>query len=83
FLLFSFDIWGFSVRLLLNLRRSADGELCLSDVDPVSCETRGSDLELDDVVVLCPPGCRRTRMSVFGTGPYAAVSSVCGAALHR
>ncbi|XP_011488436.1 cochlin isoform X2 [Oryzias latipes] len=54
-----------------------------SDVDPVSCETRGSDLELDDVVVLCPPGCRRTRMSVFGTGPYAAVSSVCGAALHR
>uniref|UniRef100_A0A8C7YXC1 Cochlin n=1 Tax=Oryzias sinensis TaxID=183150 RepID=A0A8C7YXC1_9TELE len=55
----------------------------LSDVDPVSCETRGSDLELDDVVVLCPPGCRRTRMSVFGTGPYAAVSSVCGAALHR
>ncbi|KAG7522773.1 cochlin [Solea senegalensis] len=50
---------------------------------PVTCETRGADLTEDVVVVLCPPGCSQGQMSVFGTGIYASVSSVCGAALHR
>ncbi|XP_059208625.1 cochlin [Centropristis striata] len=50
---------------------------------PVSCVTRGADLVQDRLVVLCPPDCSQWRMSVFGTGVYASVSSVCGAAVHR
>uniref|UniRef100_A0A3P8Q757 Cochlin n=1 Tax=Astatotilapia calliptera TaxID=8154 RepID=A0A3P8Q757_ASTCA len=50
---------------------------------PVTCTTRGADLTQDTVVVLCPPQCTQWRMSVFGTGVYAAVSSICGAAVHR
>ncbi|KAM9341596.1 cochlin [Symphorus nematophorus] len=50
---------------------------------PVTCVTRGADLVEDGVVVLCPPDCTQWRMSVFGTGIYASVSSVCGAAVHR
>ncbi|XP_058470674.1 cochlin [Solea solea] len=50
---------------------------------PVTCVTRGADLTEDVVVVLCPPGCSQGQMSVFGTGIYASVSSLCGAALHR
>ncbi|KAM4542959.1 cochlin isoform 2-T2 [Odontesthes bonariensis] len=50
---------------------------------PVACETRGTDLKENYVLVLCPPDCMQLRVSVFGTGVYAAISSVCGAALHR
>ncbi|KAI3367141.1 hypothetical protein L3Q82_008138 [Scortum barcoo] len=50
---------------------------------PVTCVTRGADLLEDGVVVLCPPDCTQWRVSVFGTGIYASVSSVCGAAVHR
>ncbi|XP_045918109.1 cochlin [Micropterus dolomieu] len=50
---------------------------------PVTCVTRGADLVEDGVVVLCPPDCTQWRVSVFGTGIYASVSSVCGAAVHR
>ncbi|XP_028251349.1 cochlin [Parambassis ranga] len=50
---------------------------------PVTCVTRGADLMEDGLVVLCPPDCAQWRMTVFGTGVYAAVSSVCGAAVHR
>ncbi|XP_051254931.1 cochlin [Dicentrarchus labrax] len=50
---------------------------------PVTCVTRGADLTEDGVVVLCPPDCTQWRVSVFGTGVYASVSSVCGAAVHR
>ncbi|XP_047466152.1 cochlin [Mugil cephalus] len=50
---------------------------------PVSCVTRGADLTQDVMVVLCPPDCPQWRLSVFGTGVYATVSSVCGAAVHR
>ncbi|KAM7376452.1 hypothetical protein PAMP_006185 [Pampus punctatissimus] len=51
---------------------------------PVTCVTRGADLMEDGggVVVLCPPHCTKWRLSVFGTGAYASVSSICGAALH-
>uniref|UniRef100_A0A673C7N2 Cochlin n=1 Tax=Sphaeramia orbicularis TaxID=375764 RepID=A0A673C7N2_9TELE len=44
--------------------------------------TRGADLAEDGPLVLCPD-CSQYRMSVFGTGVYASVSSVCGAAIHR
>ncbi|XP_042356741.1 cochlin [Plectropomus leopardus] len=50
---------------------------------PVTCATRGADLVEDGVVVLCPPDCTQWKVSVFGTGIYASVSSVCGAAVHR
>ncbi|XP_071355221.1 cochlin [Trachinotus anak] len=50
---------------------------------PVTCVTRGVDLVEDSVVVLCPPYCTQWRLSVFGTGTYASISSVCGAAVHR
>uniref|UniRef100_A0A3Q3KF61 Cochlin n=1 Tax=Mastacembelus armatus TaxID=205130 RepID=A0A3Q3KF61_9TELE len=36
----------------------------------------------DGVVVLCPPDCSHWTGSVFGTGVYASISSVCGAAVH-
>uniref|UniRef100_UPI003AACC940 cochlin n=1 Tax=Centroberyx gerrardi TaxID=166262 RepID=UPI003AACC940 len=50
---------------------------------PVTCVTRGADMMEDGQVVLCPPDCTQWRVSVFGTGVYASVSSVCGAAMHR
>ncbi|XP_008312990.1 cochlin [Cynoglossus semilaevis] len=50
---------------------------------PITCETRGVDLKDDVDVVLCPPDCTQGRVSVFGTGIYASISSVCGAAVHR
>ncbi|XP_076604452.1 cochlin [Chaetodon auriga] len=50
---------------------------------PVTCATRGADLTEDRVVVLCPPDCTQWRVSVFGTGVYASVSNICGAAVHR
>lgn len=50
---------------------------------PITCVTRGADLTQDGLVVLCPADCSQWRMSVFGTGVYAAVSSLCGAAAHR
>ncbi|XP_067334956.1 cochlin isoform X1 [Channa argus] len=49
---------------------------------PVSCVTRGADLMEDGAVVLCPPDCSQFRMSVFGTGIYASISSLCAAAVH-
>ncbi|CAN9501945.1 unnamed protein product [Ophioblennius macclurei] len=50
---------------------------------PISCTTRGADLTKDSELVLCPADCSQWRISVFGTGVYASISSVCGAALHR
>ncbi|XP_051941273.1 cochlin [Hippocampus zosterae] len=54
----------------------------------LTCATRGVDLDsaatatAGVVLVSCPPDCARGGPSVFGTGVYAAVSSICGAALH-
>ncbi|XP_039993600.1 cochlin isoform X2 [Xiphias gladius] len=67
---------------LLFLISSASGSQS-SVPYPVSCVTRGADLMEDGAVVLCPPDCTQWRVSVFGTGIYASVSSVCGAAVHR
>lgn len=50
---------------------------------PITCTTRGADLPEDRQVVLCPPNCAQKKVSVFGTGVYAAVSGVCTAAVHR
>ncbi|XP_077421367.1 cochlin isoform X2 [Vanacampus margaritifer] len=53
---------------------------------PLTCATRGADLDPTatggGVLVSCPPDCAQRRVSVFGSHVYAAVSSVCGAALH-
>ncbi|XP_077586867.1 cochlin [Stigmatopora nigra] len=53
---------------------------------PLTCDTRGADLDPTNggaaLLASCPPGCERRRISVFGSGVYAAVSSICGAALH-
>ncbi|XP_057715608.1 cochlin [Corythoichthys intestinalis] len=51
---------------------------------PLTCDTRGADLDptANAPLVRCPPDCGRQRLSVFGSGIYAAVSSVCGGALH-
>ncbi|XP_054653208.1 cochlin isoform X2 [Dunckerocampus dactyliophorus] len=53
-----------------------------SATHPLTCETRGADLAQETVVVSCPADCSGRRLSVFGTDIYAAISSVCGAALH-
>ena len=50
---------------------------------PVTCATRGAELTENSVLVLCPPDCARGRVPVFGTGIYASISTVCGAAVHR
>lgn len=50
--------------------------------EPVTCGSRGADLMEDGAVVLCPSDCTQWRLSVFGTGIYASVSSLCGAAIH-
>ncbi|KAM3919294.1 cochlin [Leptodactylus fuscus] len=49
---------------------------------PIPCSMRGMDLT-ESVNVLCPPGCTSQQLSVYGDTVYAAVSSVCGAAIHR
>ncbi|XP_031436731.1 cochlin isoform X2 [Clupea harengus] len=50
---------------------------------PITCTTRGADLTETRQIVLCPSDCAQYRATVFGTGVYASVSSVCGAATHR
>ncbi|XP_061890809.1 cochlin [Entelurus aequoreus] len=55
---------------------------CCSATQPLSCESRGADLAQDATLVHCPPHCGQRRLSVFGTHVYAAISSLCGAALH-
>ncbi|XP_069807309.1 cochlin [Dendropsophus ebraccatus] len=50
---------------------------------PVTCTMRGSDLKRESAQVLCPPGCSDQQLSVYGNSIYAAVSSICGAAIHR
>ncbi|XP_062863993.1 cochlin [Trichomycterus rosablanca] len=52
---------------------------------PISCETRAIDLEklqTTHAVLLCPANCTLWKLSVFGSGVYASISSICGAALH-
>ncbi|KAK0133733.1 Cochlin [Merluccius polli] len=56
---------------------------CASVPAAITCLTRGADLLEQEQVVLCPPDCTQWRVSVFGTGTYASVSNVCGAAIHR
>ncbi|KAM8920679.1 cochlin [Pelodytes ibericus] len=51
--------------------------------ESVSCSARGLDLKKESVHVLCPPGCTDQQLSVYGNGVYAAVSSICVAAIHR
>ncbi|KAM9842568.1 cochlin [Aulostomus maculatus] len=61
-----------------------DLPLCVESMPyPVTCVTRVADMREDAVLILCPPDCSRWRASVFGTGIYASISSICGAALHR
>ncbi|XP_063803518.1 cochlin isoform X1 [Pseudophryne corroboree] len=50
---------------------------------PVTCSMRGTDLKKESAQVLCPPGCTEQQLSVYGHAVYAAVSSICGAAIHR
>nr|XP_019965663.1 PREDICTED: cochlin-like [Paralichthys olivaceus] len=73
---------GLLLLLLLSFMSSVDSSES-SVPHPVTCVTRGADLMQDRVVVLCPPDCTQWRGAVFGTGIYASVSSVCGAAVHR
>ncbi|XP_053290498.1 cochlin [Pleuronectes platessa] len=73
---------GLLLLLLLSFMSSVDGSES-SVPHPISCVTRGADLTEDGVVLLCPPDCTQGGGSVFGTGVYASVSSVCAAAVHR
>ena len=57
--------------------------LSVSVTTPITCTTRGADLTEEKQLVLCPPNCTLWRVSVFGSRVYAAVSSVCGAAVHQ
>ncbi|XP_060789905.1 cochlin [Neoarius graeffei] len=52
---------------------------------PIGCGTRAADV-VDTpgarALLLCPANCTVWKLSVFGSGIYASISSVCGAALH-
>lgn len=50
---------------------------------PITCGTRAADLPDTRQLVLCPANCSLWSMSVFGSGVYASISSICGAAIHR
>ncbi|XP_053567844.1 cochlin [Bombina bombina] len=50
---------------------------------PVTCSMRALDLRRESAQILCPPGCLQQQLSVYGHDVYAAVSSICGAAIHR
>ncbi|XP_028995890.1 cochlin isoform X4 [Betta splendens] len=63
--------------LLISLALGSESSVAF----PVTCATRGADLRQDGLVLLCPPDCSQAK--VFGSGTYAAISSVCGAAVHR
>ncbi|MCJ8737080.1 hypothetical protein PDJAM_G00019750 [Pangasius djambal] len=52
---------------------------------PIGCGTRAADLvDAPDprALLLCPANCTLWKLSVFGSGLYASISSICGAALH-
>ena len=49
----------------------------------VECETTGYEIIGDDFLVLCPGQCLRQQPLIWGSGVYASISSVCGAAIHR
>ncbi|XP_037098257.1 cochlin isoform X2 [Syngnathus acus] len=59
---------------------------CESSARALTCGTRAADLDptamVGGIPLRCPPHCAQRRLSVFGTTVYAAVSSICGAALH-
>lgn len=59
--------------------------LCLNVLvpTPISCGTRAVDLPDTRQLVLCPANCTLWTLSVFGSGVYASISSICGAAIHR
>ncbi|XP_043554409.1 cochlin [Chiloscyllium plagiosum] len=48
----------------------------------INCTTRGAYYKENQVDVLCPPHCDYTQLSVWGSGVYASVSSICAAAVH-
>ncbi|XP_078089301.1 cochlin [Mustelus asterias] len=48
----------------------------------IDCTTRGAHYKEDLVDVLCPPRCDHSQLSVWGSGVYASVSSICSAAVH-
>lgn len=50
---------------------------------PITCGTRAADLPDTRQLVLCPANCSLWSLSVFGSGVYASISSICGAAIHR
>nr|XP_014350286.1 PREDICTED: cochlin isoform X2 [Latimeria chalumnae] len=49
----------------------------------IDCDTKGSDVLGEKLVALCPADCLLQQLTVFGTGVYASVSSICGAAIHH
>ncbi|XP_017331296.1 cochlin isoform X2 [Ictalurus punctatus] len=51
----------------------------------IGCGTRAADLADSSnsrALVVCPANCTLWKLSVFGSGIYASISSICGAALH-
>lgn len=67
---------------ILSLTCSSYGSELFVPV-PISCGTRTADLPDSTQLVLCPANCTLWKLSVFGSGVYASVSSVCGAGVHR
>ncbi|XP_030069547.1 cochlin [Microcaecilia unicolor] len=52
------------------------------DITPITCCTRGIDLNKEVIDILCPADCTVEQFSIFGNLVYATLSSICGAAVH-
>uniref|UniRef100_A0A8C4Q3C6 LCCL domain-containing protein n=1 Tax=Eptatretus burgeri TaxID=7764 RepID=A0A8C4Q3C6_EPTBU len=58
-------------------------DLCVrTGITVIDCDLRAGNVVNHEFVVRCPPGCREKRVPVWGTGYYASISSICGAAIH-
>ncbi|XP_067847097.1 cochlin [Heptranchias perlo] len=66
---------------VLTLTSSAKGDQGAVPVS-IDCATRGAHYKEDQAEVLCPPHCNHSQLSVWGSGVYASVSSICTAAVH-
>ncbi|XP_048455850.1 cochlin isoform X2 [Rhincodon typus] len=71
-------ILSLGVLTFTSSAKGAQGSVPIS----IACTTRGAYYKENRVDLLCPPHCDYSQLSVWGSGVYASVSSICAAAVH-
>ncbi|XP_048394537.2 cochlin isoform X2 [Stegostoma tigrinum] len=71
-------ILSLGVLTFTSSAKGAQGSVPIS----IGCTTRGAYFKENRVDLLCPPRCDYSQLSVWGSGVYASVSSICAAAVH-